>query len=158
MAKTKKKAKKKAAKQRAIKKSDKTRQPSVKQTDRDASGRFVKGNKTGKRFESGESGNPNGPPKRKTQLWVWLCKYMDMTDTEFKKLDRTKLTQAKQYALNLVENMKTGKGPESERFARHIFDREEGKAVEHFIIGNDDTLTDNDCDEVREELLKNHAD
>jgi len=106
-------------------------------------------------FPPGQSGNPNGPPKRKTQLWVWLCKYMDLNDAELVKLDRTKLTQAKQYALNLVENMKSGKGPESERFARHIFDREEGKAVEHIILGSDDTLTDEECDEVREELLRN---
>ena len=106
-------------------------------------------------FPPGQSGNPNGPPKRKTQLWVWLCKYMDMTDTELGKLDRTKITQAKQYALNLVENMKNGKGPESERFARHIFDREEGKAIEHIIIGNEDVLSDAECDDIRETLQKN---
>jgi len=142
-------------KQGTTKKSNKTRKPSVKQTERDAKGHFIKGNKEGNRFESGESGNPNGPPKRRTQLWVWFCKYMDMTDAELKKLDTKKLTQAQQSALKLVENMKYGKNSGSECLARHVFDREEGKPVEHLIIGNDETLTDDECDEVREELLKN---
>lgn len=132
--------------------------PAVEQAVRDDSGRFAQGNKLGNRFEPGESGNPKGPPKRRTNLWVWLCKYMDMTDAELEKLDGNKLTQAKQYALNLVKNMKKGKGPESERFARHLFDRDEGRAVEHVILGNEDELTDNECDEIREELLKNYAD
>jgi len=133
-------------------------QPSAEQTDRDAAGRFIEGNKLGNRFEPGESGNPKGPPKRKTNLWVWLCKYMDMTDAELEKLDGTELTQARQYALNLAKNMKKGRGPESERFARHLFDREEGKVVEHIIIGNEDVLSDDECDDIREELLKNNAD
>lgn len=109
-------------------------------------------------FPPGQSGNPKGPPKRKTQLWVWFCKYMEMTDAELKKLDTKKLTQAQQSALKLVENMKGGKYSGSERLARHVFDREEGKAVEHIILGSDETLTDNECDEIREELLKNHVD
>jgi len=109
-------------------------------------------------WKPGQSGNPNGPPKRRTQLWVWFCKYMDMTDAELKKLDTKELTQAQQSALKLVKNMKSGKCSGSERLARHIFDREEGKAVEHIIVGNEDELTDNECDEVREELLKNNAD
>lgn len=106
-------------------------------------------------FPPGESGNPNGPPKRRTQLWVWFCKYMEMNDAELKKLKPEKLTQAQQSALKLVENMKNGKDSGSERLARHVFDREEGKAVEHIIIGNEDVLSDSECDEIREELLKN---
>lgn len=148
-------AKKKTAKKRTTKKSKETRKPYVKQTDRDASGQFVKGNKTGNRFESGESGNPAGPPKRKTQLWVWFCKYMEMTDSEIKKLKPEKLTQVQQTALKLVENAKNGNYSGSERLARYVIDRDEGKAVEHIILGNDDTLTDNDCEEIRDLLKKN---
>ncbi len=40
------------------------------------------------RFNKGESGNPAGPPARRTQLWVWFCKFMDMTDNELGKLKR----------------------------------------------------------------------
>jgi hypothetical protein len=106
------------------------------------------------KFQSGQSGNPNGSPKRRTNLWVWFCKYMALTDTELGKLDRSKLTQAQQSALKLVENMKDGKYSGSERFARHVLDREEGKAVEHIIVGGENTLSDEECAEVRKALLK----
>jgi hypothetical protein len=107
-------------------------------------------------FKPGESGNPKGPPVRRTQLWVYFCKYMTMTDAELAKLDRSKLTQAQQMALKIVENAKAGKYSGSERLARHVFDREEGKAVEHLVIENENTLTDEECEQIREELLRNH--
>lgn len=131
--------------------------PPVKQTDRDATGRFIEGNKIGNRFDPGVSGNPAGPPRRKTQLWVWFCKYMEMTDQQLEKLDQSKLTQAQQSALKLVQNMKSGKGSGSECLARHVFNREEGKPVEHIIFENEDVLTDDECQEIREALIKNYA-
>jgi hypothetical protein len=73
-------------------------------------------------------------------------------------LKRGKLTQAQQTALKLVENAKEGKGSGSEHLTRHVFDREEGKAVEHLVIENKNTLTDEECEEIRGLLLKNHAD
>ena len=85
-------------------------------------------------FSKGESGNPAGPPVRRTQLWVWFCKFMDMTDKELAKLNRKKLTQAQQTALKLVENAKDGKYSGSERLARHVFDREEGKALQTQVV------------------------
>jgi hypothetical protein len=106
-------------------------------------------------FKPGESGNPKGPPVRRTNLWVWFCKYMSLTDAKLAKLDRSKLTQAQQVALKLVENAKDGKYSGSERLARHVFDREEGKAVEHLVIENENTLTDEECEQIREALLKN---
>ncbi len=106
-------------------------------------------------FPPGQSGNPAGPPKRKTQLWVWFCKYMEMTDAEIKKLKPEKLTQAQQIALKLVENAKDGKYSGSERLARYVIDRDEGKALEHIKIGNEDVLSDNECDEIRDLLRKN---
>ena len=33
-------------------------------------------------FKPGQSGNPAGPPKRKTQLWNYFCQYIAMTDAE----------------------------------------------------------------------------
>lgn len=108
-------------------------------------------------FKPGESGNPKGPPVRRTQLWVWFCKYMDMTDRQLEKLDSKELTQAQQTALKIVQNMKDGKYSGSERLARHVFDREEGRAIEHLVIENENMLTDAECEEIREVLLKNHA-
>ena len=107
-------------------------------------------------FKPGESGNPAGPPVRRTQLWVYFCQYMAMKDAELAKLDREKLTQAQQTALRLVENAKNGKYSGCERLARHVFDREEGKAVEHLFIENENTLTDEECEQIRQQLLKNH--
>jgi hypothetical protein len=106
-------------------------------------------------FKPGESGNPKGPPVRRTNLWIWFCKYMMMTDAKLTKLNHSKLTQAQQAALKLVENAKDGNSSGSERLARHVFDREEGKAVEHLVIENDNTLTDEECEQIRKELLKN---
>lgn len=108
-------------------------------------------------FKPGQSGNPKGPPVRRTQLWVWFCKYMNMTDAQLIRLAKTKLTQAQQAALAIVENMKSGKYSGSQRLARDIFDREEGRAVEHIIIGDETTLSDDECEEIRKMILKNHA-
>ena len=106
-------------------------------------------------FKPGESGNPEGPPLRRTNLWVWFCKYMSLTDAKLAKLNHSRLTQAQQTALRLVENAKNGKYSGSERLARHVFDREEGRAVEHLVIENENTLTDEECDQIREVLARN---
>jgi hypothetical protein len=79
---------------------------------------------------------------------------MNMTDAEIKKLDRKKLTLSQQTALKLVENLIDGKYSGSERLARHVFNREEGKPTEYLVVGdNEDTLSDEECEEIRE-LLK----
>jgi len=109
-------------------------------------------------FKPGQSGNPAGPPVRRTQLWVWFCKYMNMTNGELVKLKTGQMTQAQHTALKLVRNMKRGKESGSERLAKHVFDREEGKAIEHLIIANENTLSDEECEDIREVLLRNHAD
>ena len=105
-------------------------------------------------FKKGQSGNPAGPPVRRTQLWVWFCKFMAQTDAEIGNLDRKKLTQAQQTALRLVKNAKGGKYSGSERLARHVFDREEGRATEYLVIENENTLSDEECEEIRKVLLK----
>ena len=109
-------------------------------------------------FKPGQSGNPAGPPKRRTQLWVYICTYMEMTDAEIKKLKRAEMTQAQQSALKLVRQAKAGKYCGSERLARYIVDREEGKATEHLVIDQDNSLSDAECDEIRAVLRGAHAD
>jgi hypothetical protein len=108
-------------------------------------------------WESGQSGNPKGAPKHRVNLWIWICKYSSMTDDQLSKLDKTKLTQAQQTALKLVQDAKEGKHSGSGRFARYVIDREEGKAVEHIVLGSENVLSDDDCEQVRKALLKNHA-
>ena len=160
MATKRKKAKvKKASKKRPAKKSRQVPKKSVKGKKLPAAQREYKvGNKKPPeehQFKPGESGNPKGASVRRTNLWVWLCKYMALDDKGLAKLNRKKLTQAQQTALRLVENAKAGKYSGSERLARYMIDREEGKAVEHLIVENENTLTDEECEDIREVLLKN---
>jgi hypothetical protein len=106
-------------------------------------------------FKPGESGNPKGPPRHRTQLWTYFCWYMNMTDAELKKLDRKKLTAAQLSALKIVENAVDGEYTGSERLARHVFNREEGKPTEYLIVGdNGNALSDEQCDEIRKLLQK----
>ena len=106
-------------------------------------------------FKPGETGNPNGAPVHRINLWPLFCKFMALTDAELKKLDRKKLTQAQQTARKLVENAKDGNYSGSERLARYMIDRDEGKAVEHLVIENENILTDEECDQIRKALAKN---
>lgn len=108
-------------------------------------------------FEPGHSGNPKGSPIHRTNLWVHFTKYMNMTDEQLTGLDRTKLTQAQQTALKLVEQARSGKGCGAERMARYVIDREHGKAAEHLIIGNENDLTDEECEQIRQTILRNHV-
>ena len=109
-------------------------------------------------FKPGESGNPKGPPKHRTNLWVWFCKYSNMTDAQLARLDRSKLTQAQQTALKIVEQGTSGAKPEWERMARYVVDREEGKAAEHLLIGGESELTDEECEQLKGRIRGNHAD
>jgi len=107
-------------------------------------------------FKPGQSGNPNGPPKHRTQLWTYFCRYMNMTDADIKNLKKSTLTQSQQTALKLVENAKEGRYSGSERLARYAIDRDEGKVVEHLVINEDqNVLTDEDCERIREVLRRN---
>ena len=78
-----------------------------------------------------------------------------MTDKQLENVKRKKLTQSQQMALKIVENAKSGKYSGSERLVRHVFDREEGQAVEHIIIGDENVMTEQECEQVREILRKN---
>ena len=108
-------------------------------------------------FKPGESGNPKGQPKHRTNLWTWFCKYMDLTDARIARLNRDKLTQAQQTALALVEKVKAGEKVGSTAFARYIVDREEGKAAEHLILDNGADLSDEECDQLRKLMQGKHA-
>ena len=106
-------------------------------------------------FQPGQSGNPNGPPKRRTQLWLWLCKYMALNDAELEKLDAKELTQAQQTALKLVKNAKEGKYSGSERLARYVIDRDEGKALSRLVVEDNKAMSTEEREKVREILRRN---
>jgi hypothetical protein len=108
-------------------------------------------------WQPGESGNPKGQPKHRTHLWTYYCQYMSMTNAQRGKLDKSKLTAAQQTALKLVEQAVAGEDCGSERMARYVVDREEGRAVEHLIIGTEDILSDEECEQIRELIAKNYG-
>lgn len=143
-----------AEKKAETEKPDKSVLP-VKQAQKKANGKFAEGNTLGRKFKPGVSGNPAGPPKGRVQLWRYFGKFMGMTEAKLEKLDREKMTLAELTALKLVENMKDGKSSGSERLARHVFDREEGKPIEHFVIENENVLSDEECEEIRQILMQN---
>ena len=105
-----------------------------------------------RQFQPGESGNPKGAPIRRINLWPTFCKFMASTDAELAKLDRSELTQAEQTALKLVENAKGGKYSGSERLARYVIDRDEGKAVKHVVVENAKVYSAEECDAIRKML------
>ncbi len=107
-------------------------------------------------FKPGESGNPEGPPRHRTQLWVYFCRYMAMTDAELAKLDESKLTQSQKTALAVVRKAAEGKAAGVETLAKYVTDREEGKATEHIILGDANALSDEECEELRTLLLTRH--
>jgi len=72
-----------------------------------------------------------------------------MTDAQIGRLDKDKLTQAQQTALDMVQRLKNGERVGATCMARYIVDREEGKAVEHIVSGEEDTLSDAECEELR---------
>jgi hypothetical protein len=112
-------------------------------------------------FKPGESGNPDGPPIHRTNLWVWFTKYMNMTADERAKVNRAKLTAAQETALKMVEQAVKGRGCGFERLARYIVNREEGRAAEHIVLSAGTDLSDAECEEVRRLLRENleaHAD
>ena len=109
-------------------------------------------------FKPGQSGNPAGPPKRRTQLWVYINQFMAMTDAELAKVERPALTQAQKFALKLVKRAAQGKGCDSERLARYCVDRDEGKASEHLVIDKDNDLSDEECEEIRAVLRRAYDD
>lgn len=107
-------------------------------------------------FKPGESGNPNGQPKHRTNLWTYFTQYMAMTADERAKVDRTALTAAQETALKMVEKAVKGKGCGFERLARYIVNREEGKTAERIILGTGTDLSDVECQELRALLRGNH--
>jgi hypothetical protein len=108
------------------------------------------------RFKPGESGNPHGQPRHRTNLWTYFTKYMGMTDAQIGRLNKDKLTQSQQVALNIVEKIKAGEKVGSTAFARYIVDREEGKAAEHLILDNSADLSHEQCEKLRMLLKESH--
>jgi len=113
-------------------------------------------------FKPGHSGNPKGTPPSRCNLWRHVCKFMNMKSSELEKIIKSgNLTVVERTAIKIVKSMSTGEdsGPDGTfRMAKHFFDREEGKAVEHVIMDNQqEPPTDEECEEIRQEMRKNFS-
>lgn len=108
-------------------------------------------------FKPGESGNPNGQPKHRTHLWTHYCRFLAMTPEQLHRIHRSKLTLSERAALRLAIATAKGKRCQSERLARYVTDRDEGRAVEHIIIGEGDDLSGDECEELRKLIQGRHA-
>ncbi len=84
-------------------------------------------------WQPGQSGNPAGSPKAKTNLYKHIGKYSAMTDAELAQLDLESLTQSEKAGLKIVQDMAAGNRTGAGDLAKYIIDREEGKIPERII-------------------------
>jgi hypothetical protein len=80
---------------------------------------------------------------------------MALSDAALEKLDPKELTMAQQWALRIVKSTKTTKVLKLDRMARYVIDRDEGRPTERLVIEDEDILTDEECEEVRDILRGN---
>ncbi len=92
-------------------------------------------------WKKGQSGNPAGSPKAKTNLYKHISRYSDMTDAQLAQLDLESLTQSQKAALRIVQAMAEGKHVSTEGMAKYVIDREEGKASSSLLITTDNPVT-----------------
>ena len=59
-------------------------------------------------FKPGQSGNPKGAPRARTNLKRYICKFLDMTTDQLKKIDTKSLKIAERAALNTVIKIDEG--------------------------------------------------
>ena len=85
-------------------------------------------------WQPGQSGNPAGSPKARTNLYRHFERYADMTDAELAQLDLESLTQSQKAALRLVQDMAQGKKTGAGDLAKYIIDREEGRIPENLRV------------------------
>ena len=85
-------------------------------------------------WQPGQSGNPAGSPKAKTNLYKHISKYSGMTDAELAQLDLESLTQSEKAGLRLVQDMAQGKKTGAGDLAKYIIDREEGRITENLRV------------------------
>ena len=105
-------------------------------------------------FAPGESGNPAGPPRAKSNLWRHYCRFLAMSDTQrAKEAKRKDLTAAEKTALKQVAQlMKKGLAGTAWLATKESWNRDEGKPTEHIEVRHEDVLSQEECDEIRQAM------
>jgi hypothetical protein len=102
-------------------------------------------------FQPGQSGNPAGAPRARTNLWPRFCEFEGLTEAEVKRIQNDKneplvrRTAAKQ-ALQLY---KKGIGGTGIIATKEIWNRDEGKPTEHVRYEREEAMTPQECEELR---------
>lgn len=73
-----------------------------------------------KQWKPGQSGCPNGPPRAKTQFYRYLCKYLEMTAQQLKKLKPDNMTLSQRGALKTALLIAEGDWPR----AKEVIERD----------------------------------
>jgi hypothetical protein len=105
-------------------------------------------------FQPGQSGNPAGPPKARSNLWRHFCKWLEMTPDELKTEKRRRdLTMSERAALKQAEQLvRKGLAGTAWLATREAWSRDEGKPTEHVHVTGEHVLSDEECDEIRKAM------
>ena len=105
-------------------------------------------------FQPGESGNPAGAPRARTNLWPRLCEFEGMSEAQVKTVqnDKTEPLARRTAAKHALQLFKKGIGGTGIIATKAIWDRDEGKATEHVRYEREEALTPEECEEIRQQL------
>lgn len=102
-------------------------------------------------FKPGQSGNPAGPPKARSNLWRHLCTVMAMSPKEVAKFARRKdLTLAQLIAVKNVQQIRKGIcRKDVAAIVKIMIEHDEGKPAVDVHMTTEPPLTPEECDEIR---------
>ena len=104
----------------------------------------------------GQSGNPNGSPRARTNLWPTLCRFLGMTDAQLSRVaQRKNLRQVEHVALKIASQLREGVPRRGiGALIEHFIERDEGKPSQTVQLHEEDALSAEECEEIRQELQR----
>lgn len=102
-------------------------------------------------FQPGQSGNPAGAPKARTNLWPHFCSFEGMTEAEVRQVQQDKhqplaRRTAAKMALQYWRKGLIGVGL---TWSMYVVNRDEGRPTQHVPYDEPAALTPEECDEIR---------
>ncbi len=107
-------------------------------------------------FPPGQSGNPAGAPRARTNLWRYFCRFLAMSPAELAKAVKAKeLTIAERTAIKQVQQLvKKGLAGTAWLATKEAWDRDEGKATQRVEMETRDILSHEECEEIRKVMRR----
>lgn len=105
-------------------------------------------------FQPGQSGNPAGCPPARNNLYRHTCDFLGMTDEQIRELGKqAKLTLAQKTALKHARQLASkGLTGTTVKLTIELYNRDEGKPTEHVRMDQEEALTAEECQEIREAM------